>query len=578
MRSGVSALARTALFEGLAPAELENVAALMRPRSFEARAVICQAGEPGDSLFMVVDGLADCFLPDLDAEDRRPIARLRRGDVFGEMALITGDPRSATVVAGLPTTVLELRQDAFADLAARHPAVLANLNRILTRRVAEADRRAARHVRRGEAVMLVVGASVESVGPELRSATEAASVASVAWIAGSSSLEATLAGLDELLAEHGVVVVTTGLDGQDAKLLLEHVDRAVALIGDRAEAELLGALFGEAGRVEVVLAGEAAAGAAPVVPPVMRVVRRLRDESPGCIDPRDVAWIGRHLSHTKLGLALGAGGAKGYAHVGALQALESAGYTVDYVAGSSIGAIVGSYVALGMSAGEVERTLRAAFTPEAVAEIFTFSMSGKSSGLDAMTHLLRASTGDRSFDELVIPFVAMAVDLGERRPAPLREGPLWQALLAATALAGIFSPYERDGQRLVDGLALVPVPTDSVVEEGADVTLAVNLIGRETLPEWPGEDTPAEPPRKAGSRVLDTLLEVMDLAQLDNSVRHAARADVVITPRFGPSSWRDFHLADRFLAAGRLATEEQLPDLRTLAAPQLAAAFQAPIR
>jgi hypothetical protein len=70
--------------------------------------------------------------------------------------------------------------------------------------------------------------------------------------------------------------------------------------------------------------------------------------------PADVAWLGRHLSRTKLGLALGAGGAKGYAHVGALRVLEDAGYTVDYVSGSSIGAMVGAWLALGHDSHEIE--------------------------------------------------------------------------------------------------------------------------------------------------------------------------------------------------------------------------------
>jgi len=67
--------------------------------------------------------------------------------------------------------------------------------------------------------------------------------------------------------------------------------------------------------------------------------------------------------------------------------------------------------------------------------------------------------------------------------------------------------------------------------------------------------------------MLDTLLEVMDVAQLDSSERHAARADVPVTPLFGPSSWRDFHLADLFFEAGREAAEEQLPKLQSLARP-----------
>jgi predicted acylesterase/phospholipase RssA len=106
-----------------------------------------------------------------------------------------------------------------------------------------------------------------------------------------------------------------------------------------------------------------------------------------------------------------------------------------------------------------------------------------------------------------------------------------------------------------------------VVEAGADVTVSVNIMSRETLPAWPGDVPPEPAPVRAGSRMLETLLEVMDLAQLDSSVRHAALADVVITPRFAPSSWRDFHLADLFLAAGRAAAEEQLGNLRSLARP-----------
>jgi NTE family protein len=204
-----------------------------------------------------------------------------------------------------------------------------------------------------------------------------------------------------------------------------------------------------------------------------------------------------------------------------------------------------------------------------VEQIFKLSLTGASTGVAAMTNVLRETTQERSFANLVKPLAVMTVDLNGRVPAPLTEGALWEALLAATSLAGIFPPYERPGQRLVDGLALVPVPTDSAVELGADVTISVNLISRRTLPAWPGETPVPEEPRGARSRMLDTLLEVMDVAQMDSSERHAARADVPLTPLFGPGSWRDFHLADLFLEAGRRAACEQLPLLRSLAKPQL---------
>jgi hypothetical protein len=96
-------------------------------------------------------------------------------------------------------------------------------------------------------------------------------------------------------------------------------------------------------------------------------------------------------------------------------------------------------------------------------------------------------------------------------------------------------------------------------------------MSRDELPAWPGEEPPApQEAKRSGARMLETIIEVMDLAQLDNSIRHAALADVVMTPRFGPNTWRDFHLADQFLAAGREEAQRLLPELRALARPQYA--------
>ncbi len=163
----------------------------------------------------------------------------------------------------------------------------------------------------------------------------------------------------------------------------------------------------------------------------------------------------------------------------------------------------------------------------------------------------------------------MAVDLTARAPVVQRQGPLWEALLAALSVAGVFPTQERNGHRLIDAIALVPVPTAAVLEDGADIVVSVNLLGTESLESWPGvpdepEGEPAKPRRRGP---LDTILEAMDLSQLDTSARHAALADVVITPRFGPAEWRDFHLADLFLGAGREAAREQLPALRSLCRP-----------
>jgi NTE family protein len=553
----VAALEGIPLLEGLGPDELVAVAASMRFRDFPANTLVVGEGQPGGSMFVILEGLANELASIAETPEARSrsvfaegrlVGKLRRGDVIGAMPLVTGEPHSATVKTVVETSALELGADAFRELIARFPPLLANLNRILSERLAESTRRQARRGRRGEAVALLATPAVVSALPDVLAATRAASPGSVESIEAGPALEDALARLDDALLEHRTVVLVAQLDTATLPLLLEQVDRAVVVAGE-GETERLPAPSTADAPLELVELAEAGAGRA-----------------------HSVAWLGRHLARTKLGLALGAGGAKGYAHVGALDVLERAGYTIDYVGGSSIGAIVGAYVALGMSAAEIDATLREAFTPENIAEVFKLSLSGESTGRDTMERILRETTRDLSFEDTEIPLVAMAVDLTAGLPAPMHDGPIWRALLASTSLAGMFPPLELDGQRLVDGLALVPVPVGAVAANGADVMVAVNIMSRDTLPAWPGQAPPEPETPRRGSRMLETLLEVMDVSQLDTSVRHAALADVVVTPRFGPSSWRDFELADLFLAAGREAAEEQLPALKSLARPQAAAA------
>lgn len=568
----VPALARNPLFEGVEGDDLQELAWRSRPKRFAPGDVICEAGDPGDSLFVITEGVARVLVGGPTGEPR-VVARLRRGDVIGEMSLLTGEPRSATVVASTHTTALELARSEFAALIPRHPNILLNLTRILSRRLAQTTAQTVEGRTRGEAVALLVGESAMRLVPELLLATEAASARPITSIDARVSAEQALDTLDDLLAEVGTAILVADLSTESLVALAGAVDRTVAIVGGEGElaqlTESIDQLPEADRRVETVVFAETPdesrrtqddAGSRT---PVVRVL------APGLsATAEDVAWLGRHLSRTKIGLALGAGGAKGYAHIGAIAVLTEAGYTVDCVSGSSIGAMIGSWLALGMSVAEIDATMRHAFRPEVVAEIFKLSLTGRSTGLETMTEVLRESTADKTFDDVLIPLVVMTVDLNAREPALVTEGPLWEALLAATAVAGLFPPYERDGQRLVDGLALVPVPTGAVADAGADVTVSVNLMSRQTLPAWPTEiPVPADAEAPRASRVLDTLLEVMDLTQLDASEQHAARADVVVTPRFGPGSWRDFYLADLFLDAGRRAAEEQLPALAALARP-----------
>lgn len=568
-------LMQTSLFEGLGAAALAEIRRLSQLRKFSAGEVICREGDAGSSLFIVESGLVRVLVN--QPEGPRTVARLRPGDLGGEMSLITGEPRSATLEAVVFTTMLELTQEAFGTILAGHPVLFANLAKILSRRLALADVQIGWSQQRGETVALVCGKAILWQLPRFLESMQAATPREVCCIDLTGSLpekikcyrqgtvEGALSVVDDLLRSRNIVLIVAGVDQPELPTLLQHVDR-VLLLGTEAECSSEVARGSFAG--EVVLVGNT--GSHPLHSVGGLKLLRTVDADPS---EADVAWLGRHLSRTKIGLALGAGGAKGYAHIGVLDALESAGYAVDYVAGSSIGAFVGCWLAMGKDARAIETTMRTAFSPETVAAIFKLSFGGLATGADKLKQLCYETTDGLSFDELATPLTIMAVDLNAKRAEAMTQGLLWEALMAAASVPGLYPPVQLDAARLVDAIALVPVPTEAVRAAGADIVVSVNLMSWDTLPAWPTNPQPPAAPAAKGSRVLDTLLEVMDLMQLDCSTRHAAAADVVITPRFGPATWRDFQLSDLFLAAGRAAAEEQLPALRRLASPQPCAAI-----
>lgn len=572
----IAALEYSLLFAGLDRSELDGVAARMRLRSFEPGEALCEAGAASDCLWVITKGLVHVLAASPGAS-RATVDRQRKGDAVGEVGALLGEPRLSTVVASVATTALELQAPDFVELVREHPRILLNMVRTARDRLRRERSRSA-HRERGETVGLAVGASLGDVVPALVNAASSASPRPVTALDRRYSFAGAVTVAEDLVATStGTVLLPIDLEPATVAAMVREADRVIAFAGTEREAAVFGAMatgpFALTGNVEAILVGDAAIRASRAWPSSLpvRVLRTCERHDDFPLSAHDVCWLGRHVTRTKLGLALGAGGAKGYAHVGALQVLAEAGYSTDFVAGSSIGAIVGAYLALGMDAPTIESTMRQAFDEATVAEIFSRpSLGGASKGVDVMSRIFRETTAERSFEDIVIPLTVMAVDLTERGPAPLRSGSLWQALLAATALAGVFPPFEQDGHRLVDGLALVPVPTGSLLEDGADITVSVNLMSADTLPTWPDGEVTEPAKRRWRPGLLDVLLDVMDLSQLDTSVRHAGLADVVITPRFGPSHWRDFQMADRFVAAGRAAAEAQLPNLRSLVLPAAA--------
>src|SRR5215211_84002 len=176
----------------------------------------------------------------------------------------------------------------------------------------------------------------------------------------------------------------------------------------------------------------------------------------------------------KLGLALGGGAARGWAHIGVMRVLEREGIRPDVIAGSSVGAVVGGCHAAG-KLDEVEAFARS-LTKRRVMGLLDFHISG--SGLiggDRLRRLLERDLGQMRVEELPIRFVTIATELGTGHEIWLTRGPLVAAMRASYALPGIFDPVFLRGRWLMDGALVNPIPITAARALGADVVICVNL-------------------------------------------------------------------------------------------------------
>lgn len=580
VRRRVPVLPRGPLFAQLDAKALDDIRRHTRSRRYATGAVICQEGERGDSVLVLQRGSADVRVASKTERRTVDVRQLRAGDLVGEVGALTGLPRSATVVASSDTDALEITREDFDRLLADHPRLEANLTRLLGARLASGNS-ALRGAGRG-VVAFVVAMERPSLADQALEAARRATPrpAAIVDLRGARETPAltvpgnayavagapqALEHLDRLETAHETVILVVGSKQRSLAHLLARAHRVVALASRDEALALAPRLRAAHRRADLVLLGGAGDDSFSLLAEY-RVARRCADEPTAS----ETAWLGRHLSRSKLGLALGAGGAKCFAHAGVIDALQRAGYTIDCVSGSSMGAVTAVWLALGMSGADIADTLSKHWAPRPVVdEIFRKGAAGD--GVRILEQLLRETTGDRSFADLETPATVMTADLAGRCPAPLTSGALWEALMAALAIPGLYPPWVRGEQRLVDAVSLTPVPIESAIEAGADLTIAVNVLGPESRPSWPVTAAgvglaAAAAPRRSG-HVRDTVVEVLELAQIDASARQTARADVPITPQFGPGTWRDMHLGPLFFAAGVEATEAQLPRLAALTRP-----------
>ncbi len=201
----------------------------------------------------------------------------------------------------------------------------------------------------------------------------------------------------------------------------------------------------------------------------------------------------------KLGFALGAGGSRGVAHIGFLQAMEEHGIRPDFIAGSSMGAVVGGVYAAGVSPKKMHDLVKD-IKLRSIASVNSVPI--RKNGLMKMKRarkLLVSVMGERKFEELQIPFSCVATDLLQGESVRLAEGNVIDAIIASSSIPGIFTPAKiGEYEMLSDGGILDRVPARAVREMGADVVVAVDVLG--SLME-----------KKSTGKLVNTFLRYIDV-------------------------------------------------------------------
>jgi len=266
----------------------------------------------------------------------------------------------------------------------------------------------------------------------------------------------------------------------------------------------------------------------------------------------------------KIGLALGGGAAKGFAHIGVIKMLEASGIHPDVVAGTSAGSVVGALYASGMDAFALQQT--AFGLDEAkIRDVRLFS-GGLVQG-QALQDYVNQLLHKQPIEQLKMPFAAVATELETGTRTVFVRGNAGRAVRASSSIPGVFEPVEIHGKHYVDGGVVSPIPVDAARQLGADFVIAVDIS--------------AAPDGSNPQGMMNIVGQSIDIMGRQLAAQESARADVVIRPDLRGIGRTDFEQKNQAILQGEKAALAAIPAIRAklaamVAARQAAAATAAP--
>ena len=526
-----------------ARARLEAAARLV---AVPAGTWLLRAGDPAGSAYVVRQGRLEVEV------DGRLVRELGPGAILGELALLTGEQRSAGVRARRDSTVLELPREAFDDLLATDPTA----SRMVLTQVAQQLRTA--------------GGSTEKIRP-----TQPTVVAVVGLHPGADTGEVAEA-LARRLSSH-LRVATPGVVGPDglARAEQDH-DRVVlvaASVDDPAHPGWRDYCLRQADAVVLVSRSEVAVPRDAVTPAPLRqpdVVLLGATPTPAELAAWAAvtdAWqvtvvdgalaagvrpLADRLAGRSLGLVLAGGGARAFAHVGVLRELEDQGLHVDRVAGSSVGAIIAALHASGNDGEALEDISYAEFVRRRLFSDWGLPTASLAKGRRMYDAAVR-NFGDTVLEGLPRQLHIVSTDLVSRTRQVHRRGPLGRAVIASARLPVLFAPMpDDDGRLLIDGGVLDNLPADLLTERDEGPVVAVNISMGGTGGGAARSGRPRVP------ALGETLLRTMMIGSGGAVATARGEGAWVVTPPTLGVGLLEFHQLDRMVVAGRTAARALL--------------------
>ncbi len=440
-----------------------------------------EQGEEGDALYTIVTGSVGISAVDTRTGVIRHLARLRPPDTFGEMALLSPGLRSATAKALRDTHLLRLSRTDFEDLIDRHPKMLLYFSRLLAARLRTADEgRFFAYEPQTFAVLAATrGPCASTFAQRLARAFDdilpGATGCVDEWPDGADP--AWLYKVEK--AHTRTVLVETATNRPQSRLVLHQADH-VLLLAEPGEPLLPGvvdALFNIPSpwirRDLVVLQRAGIALPRPVHPEVDALTTSMRIHFRDG-DIGDHHRLARLASRSARGLVLGGGGARGFAHVGVLQALDEAGYAIDFVGGTSMGAVVAASLASGSGLEPIRDWSSRGLADKNSVNDYTVPYVALTRGAKVDVWL-EEHFADTRIEDLWLPFFCVSSNLTTGEIMVHRSGRLTEALRASVAIPGLLPPVCAEEGVLVDGGMMNNLPADVMAGMERGTVLAVDV-------------------------------------------------------------------------------------------------------